>query len=103
MGTVCQNSILTIAATCALQAHEGFLAQTGMSVFGAEPCVTTILVKKEDGTWKAKDVLVKTSTPDFFESVSNSALNERGWVIQERALSKRVDHFTKHGIFWECG
>lgn len=47
MGTVYQNSILTIAATCALHAHEGFLAQSGTSVFAAEPCATTRLVKKK--------------------------------------------------------
>ncbi|KAH7031016.1 heterokaryon incompatibility protein-domain-containing protein [Microdochium trichocladiopsis] len=103
MGAVYQNSVLTIAATCALHAHEGFLAQTGASVFAAEPCTTTRVVKEEDGTQKTKDVLMKTSTPDFFQCVSNSALNERGWVMQERALSKRVVHFTEHGIFWECG
>lgn len=103
MGTIYQNSILTIAATCALHAHEGFLAQTGASIFAAEPCTTNVLVEEQDGTWTRKEVLVKTSTPDFFQCVSNSPLNERGWVMQERALSQRVVHFTEHGVFWECG
>ena len=103
MGTIYQNSILTIAATCALHAHQGFLAQTGNSVFTAKPCIATRLVKDEYDFWQTKEVLVKASTPGFFQCVSNSTLNERGWVMQERALSKRVVHFTEHGIFWECG
>jgi Heterokaryon incompatibility protein (HET) len=33
--------------------------------------------------------------------VSNTALNHRGWVFQERLLAPRVLHFAAHQIFWE--
>ncbi|KAK0099698.1 hypothetical protein ONS95_013409 [Cadophora gregata] len=29
-------------------------------------------------------------------------LSTRGWCFQERELSRRTLHFTKHRIFWEC-
>ncbi|KAF2808701.1 HET-domain-containing protein, partial [Mytilinidion resinicola] len=32
----------------------------------------------------------------------NSFIYTRGWVFQERMLSPRILHFTKHQIFWDC-
>lgn len=32
----------------------------------------------------------------------HSAVLNRGWIFQERMLSKRVVHFTKHQVLWEC-
>jgi hypothetical protein len=29
-------------------------------------------------------------------------LNQRGWVVQERYLSRRTLHFTSNEVFWEC-
>jgi Heterokaryon incompatibility protein (HET) len=34
--------------------------------------------------------------------ISNTVLNQRGWVFQERLLAPRVLHFAGHQIFWEC-
>ena len=34
--------------------------------------------------------------------VSDTVLNQRGWVFQERLLAPRVLHFAEHQIFWEC-
>ncbi|OAG17696.1 HET-domain-containing protein, partial [Alternaria alternata] len=33
----------------------------------------------------------------------NSVIYYRAWVFQERILSPRILHFTKHQIFWDCG
>ncbi|KAK4203930.1 heterokaryon incompatibility protein-domain-containing protein [Triangularia verruculosa] len=44
-------------------------------------------------------------TPDtnaVFESITKSSLAKRGWVFQERQLSRRVLHFTSHELVWEC-
>ncbi|KAK4171086.1 heterokaryon incompatibility protein-domain-containing protein [Triangularia setosa] len=44
-------------------------------------------------------------TPDthaVFESITQSPLAKRGWVFQERQLSRRVLHFTSHELIWEC-
>ena len=34
--------------------------------------------------------------------VTDTALNKRGWVFQERLLAPRVLHFARHQILWEC-
>ncbi|KAK3372595.1 heterokaryon incompatibility protein-domain-containing protein [Podospora didyma] len=33
---------------------------------------------------------------------SNSVLQTRGWVFQERVLSRRILHFGAHELAWEC-
>ncbi|OTA98378.1 hypothetical protein M426DRAFT_69937, partial [Hypoxylon sp. CI-4A] len=40
------------------------------------------------------------SRPEFEQSVY--PLTGRGWVYQERALSKRIVHFTQEEVIWEC-
>ncbi|KAJ9662318.1 hypothetical protein H2198_001452 [Neophaeococcomyces mojaviensis] len=104
MGQIYENAICTIAATSAVHAHEGFIARTGRSVFAAEPCLIEGFVTNEiiETNQQPHCVEIETSRPDFFNCVSNSPLNQRGWVMQERALSKRILHFTEHGLFWEC-
>ncbi|KAI1333846.1 heterokaryon incompatibility protein-domain-containing protein [Xylariaceae sp. FL0016] len=39
---------------------------------------------------------------DFQRVLSSSRLSERGWVLQERFLARRVLHLTDERIFWEC-
>ncbi|KAK8073463.1 hypothetical protein PG994_004362 [Apiospora phragmitis] len=36
------------------------------------------------------------------DNVSNSLINRRAWVLQERLLSPRVIHFGSQQLFWEC-
>ncbi|OCK74561.1 HET-domain-containing protein [Lepidopterella palustris CBS 459.81] len=40
---------------------------------------------------------------DFYGDVEKALLNQRGWVLQERALSRRIIHFTTRQMYWECG
>lgn len=40
---------------------------------------------------------------DFHCDVERGALSQRGWVFQERALSRRTIHFTNNQTYWECG
>lgn len=39
----------------------------------------------------------------WFEDVSESPLNRRAWVLQERLLAPRVLHFLPSQVSWECG
>lgn len=41
-------------------------------------------------------------THAVFNSITKSPLAKRGWVFQERQLSRRVLHFTSHELMWEC-
>jgi hypothetical protein len=40
---------------------------------------------------------------NFTEDVEKSILNSRSWVFQERALSRRILHFSSAQTYWECG
>ncbi|KAH7395183.1 heterokaryon incompatibility protein-domain-containing protein [Phaeosphaeria sp. MPI-PUGE-AT-0046c] len=39
----------------------------------------------------------------FNEDVINGSLNQRGWVLQERALARRTIYFTENQTYFECG
>lgn len=39
---------------------------------------------------------------DFERNVDQAPLNKRGWVMQERLLSRRILHFGANMIYWEC-
>ncbi|KAM5355145.1 hypothetical protein ACJ41O_001791 [Fusarium nematophilum] len=98
MGVIYQNALVTIAATSALHANQGFLQRTGRSFFAAKP----VSVQRH-GDAASNQLHIPISVPRFYECVSDSPLSKRGWVMQERALSTRILHFTEHGLFWECG
>ena len=39
----------------------------------------------------------------FWDELSDAPLNQRGWMVQERLLARRVIHFGRDQLFWECG
>lgn len=40
---------------------------------------------------------------DFSRDVLEGSLNQRGWVLQERALARRTIYFTETQTYFECG
>jgi len=57
-----------------------------------------------DGEKSQFDVYACIADKSFKQAVDKDGLlNTRGWVLQERALSRRTIHFTGSQIFWECG
>ena len=82
----------TISATCAKNSHEGFLT------FPVKEAV-----RIPDGEISQFAVCACTADKSFKQAVEDGVLNKRGWVLQERALSRRTIHFTGLQIFWECG
>ncbi|CAN9404731.1 unnamed protein product [Alternaria alternata] len=66
-----------------------------------------ILPVKYHGTNASHHLGTKTWTivpADLWEKeLLNSIIYYRAWVFQERILSPRILHFTKHQIFWDCG
>ncbi|KAF7940046.1 uncharacterized protein EAE98_000173 [Botrytis deweyae] len=47
-------------------------------------------------------ILFKTPYPGWDNLYSKSALIQRSWTLQERELSPRILHFTKHTLLFEC-
>ncbi|KAF5020854.1 hypothetical protein F66182_7109 [Fusarium sp. NRRL 66182] len=90
MGTVFSSAYCTIAASSATCSLEGFL--------GTRTQREATAIKTIRG-----HVYLAESIDDFQKHVEQGALNKRGWVFQERALSRRTIHFTSTQVYWECG
>jgi hypothetical protein len=92
MGQVFSNAYCTIAATSAAASHEGFLTPRANST--AFATVKT----------PSRGLLhISEFMEDYNRDIELARLNTRGWVMQERALSRRTLHFTKTQVYWECG
>ena len=60
------------------------------------------ITARSDGT------LIFAKRYHFFEeefeiAIYDNPLAKRGWVMQERVLSRRTIHFTGRQFYWECG
>lgn len=92
MGQVFSNAYCTIAATSAAASDEGFLArQTG-------PPLSVTIETPSGGILHVSEFM-----EDYHQDLELAPLNTRGWVLQERALSRRTLHFSKTQVYWECG
>ncbi|CAH0003174.1 unnamed protein product [Clonostachys byssicola] len=90
MEYVFSSAYCTIAATSASSSMQGFLRQRR-----PRSCVT---VKTDAGP-----LYLAPFIDNFKKDVEEGVLNSRGWVLQERALSRRTIHFTSTQMYWECG
>lgn len=50
-----------------------------------------------------RPIFVAESLDNFKADVLESPLSQRGWVFQERALSRRTIYLTGSQVYWECG
>lgn len=96
MGDYYSNALLTIGASSAASATEGMFAERELWY----PATTTIYV---DQSGRNHDLLVQRRPYlASFEASEMGPIGTRGWTVQENALSRRMVHFTKIGLFWEC-
>lgn len=58
-------------------------------------------VKLEAG--KYAPIYICEQIDDFERDVEDAPLSRRGWVFQERVLSRRTIYFTDRQTYWECG
>ncbi|KAF2018244.1 HET-domain-containing protein [Aaosphaeria arxii CBS 175.79] len=91
MEQVFSSAYITIAATSAKGTSDGFLRSRPERRF-----VTLI----KDGQ---VPYFVSTAIDNLDVDVEQSELNQRGWVLQERALSRRTIYFAETQSYWECG
>jgi hypothetical protein len=90
MEAVFSSAYCTIAATSAKSSHVGFL--------GPLKPRSVVTVPSRTGP-----LYICQNIDNFHEDVEKGVLNTRGWVLQERALSRRTIHFTATQIYLECG
>lgn len=92
MERVFSSAYCTIAASCASGTSDGFLKPR------PERRCITLQGPGGDVAYYICEVI-----DDFHRDVDQSELNQRGWVLQERALSRRTIFFTETQSYWECG
>ncbi|CAN9374884.1 unnamed protein product [Alternaria sp. RS040] len=98
MWLVYENATCNIAATCSSNPDEGFLSRAGTEY--VTPC--SISQETEDGATQPMFLPSMLASHVYYGSVFASSLNRRGWVAQERLLSRRILHFTEEGVLLEC-
>jgi hypothetical protein len=92
MHVVYANAISNIAATGAVDSSVGLF-------FDRNPLAHQPFRISTGTAGKEKWLCL----PDWSEyTVSQSPLNRRSWVVQERLLSCRIMHFTSVGVYWDC-
>jgi hypothetical protein len=86
MGHYYRNAHLTISALDAPDGVTGFLAKT-----------RSIPVAQIDDneSWRESGL-------NWKDTFRQSPLSRRGWVLQERLLSRRVLHYARDEVLWEC-
>ncbi|KAF4977473.1 hypothetical protein FDECE_18351 [Fusarium decemcellulare] len=95
-GQYYQNATLTIAATGAESSDQGLFLERCFHKFELRPC----LLRSTSNA--ARILFVMPTIPEWIRDVSHSPLLERGWAIQERLLSKKIVHFGRNLVLWEC-
>lgn len=103
MAKIYSNSYVTIVATSATSAHDGFLNRP---VPEFPPAKIPYCIPDE-GSVEAGFCYMQIKYSSFFYheptmELEGASWNTRGWTFQERILSRRLIHFTKSLIFIEC-
>jgi hypothetical protein len=93
MDLVYTNALFNIAATAAMDGSSGLFAHR--DYVSTQSVMAMIPAKGNE-----PQLLMHHSVDGLLEK---SPLNARGWVLQERLLSRANLHFTNIQVFWECG
>ncbi|KAK3384108.1 heterokaryon incompatibility protein-domain-containing protein [Lasiosphaeria ovina] len=98
MGHIYLNAHLTIAASSANAASQGFLSQKHRS--GIPVAFKVRKDSRCEGTIFFREWTRIVSS--FDDEVRHGPLLRRAWVLQERILSRRILDFTSKQVYWSC-
>jgi hypothetical protein len=105
MQHVYSNARFNISATGAEDSDAGLFFDRGRLAvvpFTFEiPDTTTRERKRRRGCWRPGRYRLVDPTLCTY-NISYTPLNARGWVMQERLLARRIVHFCRAQIFFEC-
>lgn len=93
MESVFSSAYCTISATCARSFSDGFLRSRPPADYIRVPNAP----EGYGPFWLSETV------DNFHADVEEGPVNRRGWVLQERVLSRRTIFFTANQIYFECG
>ncbi|KAF1812032.1 HET-domain-containing protein [Eremomyces bilateralis CBS 781.70] len=101
MGHVYGGSYFNIAAMGAANSSHGLFFRRSTSVL--QPCHVSV---PRTHSWFGESSGPRTClvyADSYYNMVKGFApLLKRGWVVQERFLSRRSIHFARQQVFWEC-
>lgn len=95
MKQIYKNSFLTIAATKAVDPTRGLFVDRNPDV---------VRISKVHAQWsrELKGDYLFVYCHLWEDEIVRSPLLKRAWVCQERLLSRRILHFGRSQLFWEC-
>lgn len=95
MGEIYENALCNIAATGSSTSDEGCLRSRDNCL--VEPCTVT-------SNWEGLQPKIYSIVDHYFwrANMTSAPLNRRAWVVQERLLARRVLHFGRTQLLWEC-
>jgi hypothetical protein len=96
MGGIYQQAILTIAADDSRNPSEGILWERQLTESGVQ------LHTKCSNSDEIGSMIAYFPENHYLNGLLSSVLSKRGWCLQERVLSRRVLHFVKDQMIWEC-
>ncbi|CAJ0544965.1 Ff.00g084800.m01.CDS01 [Fusarium sp. VM40] len=100
MGDVYKNAYCTLAASASSNSSEGLFHQRSFDD-GLKPASLDLELPSHNGIDLAK-VVISPPLRNPRVDVTRAILTTRAWTMQERALSRRIVHFTKTRLVWEC-
>lgn len=95
MATIYKGALLTIMAASASDSQGGLFRDR-------EPINSVALPYTNFWGRTERSVFVSKRVPSFEHLMSASPLFQRGWVFQERLMSKRKLIFGEDQTYWEC-
>ena len=101
MGDVYRNALCNIGANKARDGNDGLFSERRL--FNIRPCVI-------ESRWCHSKllpiprtmVLNLASSSEWDKNSGSSPFLKRAWVVQEQVLSRRMLHFGKDQMSWEC-
>ena len=97
MHRIFANAWLVISADAAKDSMSGFLKPRNALEIAS--CQHPSLFEDEAGL---PNKAVCPRIPHAQYAVNYSELSSRGWVLQERLLARRIVHWGKYEVYWEC-
>ncbi|KAG8665371.1 hypothetical protein FPOAC2_10449 [Fusarium poae] len=112
MASIYNNAYLVLAASQAGESSHGFLERKDIDLettvqLDPKNSIKVAEIKNPDSTTSEIYSRPISTDPTSGKSrhrwkITTSPLNQRGWVLQENILARRIIHFTKSEMIWEC-